>query len=144
MSGRSQAAAIVTRCRIVVGALAVAPLVVAGVLAAVDLRGEVGPLALPAAIAGAVSPAVALRCLARLRRRVAASAPLEARGERYLSALLVALGITEAAALAGVLVAEFTGEPFALLGLATHVLFVGVAWPSEERLETFHGEPDLG
>ena len=135
-------AAIVTRCRIVLGALASAPVIVTGVLAAVDLRARVGPLALPAAIAGAIAPVVALRLFGWLRSRVPDGAPLETRGELYMSALLVAVGITEAAAFAGVLIAEFTGEPFAMLGLATHVVLVGVVWPNHERFAAFHGEHD--
>jgi hypothetical protein len=135
-------AAIVTRCRIVLGALAFVPVVVAGVLAAVDLRAHIGPLALPAAIAGAVAPVVALRLFGWLRSRVPSAAPLETRGELYMSALLVAVGVTEAAAFAGVLIAEFTGEPFAMLGLATHVVLVGVVWPNDERFAAFHGEHD--
>jgi hypothetical protein len=133
-------AAIIARCRIVLGALAFAPLIVAGVLAAVDLRAQVGPLALPAAIFGAIAPVVSLRQFGRLRSRVAPGVPLETRGEHYLTALLVAVGITEAAAFAGVLISEFTGEPLAMLGLATHLVLVGVVWPNEERFAAFHGE----
>ena len=141
-SSEGDVAGIVTRCRIVLGSLACAPVIVAGVLSAVDLRAPVGPLALPAALAGAVAPVVALRLLARLRSSVPAGTTLELRGERYLTALLVAVGVTEAASLAGVLIAEFTAEPLALLGLATHVLLVGVLWPTDERFAAFHGDRD--
>lgn len=129
-----------TRCRIVAGALALAPLIVAGVLSAVELRAPIGPLALPAALAGALAPAVAYRLFRMLRARVPAGAGVAVLGDRYLSGLVVALGVTQAAALVGVLVSEFTGEPLALLGLATHVLTVGVLWPTDERVLGFHAE----
>jgi hypothetical protein len=131
---------ILTRCRIVAGLLAVVPVVLAGASTAVDLRAPVGPLALPAALGGAIAPVVAYRLFTMLRSRVPADADIALRGERYLSGLVVALGVTEATALGGVLIAEFTGEPLALLGLATHVLTAGALWPSDERVRGYHGE----
>jgi hypothetical protein len=128
------------RCRLVAGLLAALPLVVAVLFAVIDLRVPVGPLGWPAAIGGVIAPLVAHRLFALLRSRVPMDTALAVRGERYLSALLVALGVTEAAALAGVLIAEFTGESVALIGLATHVLTAVVLWPNDERVRGFHGE----
>ncbi|MDX1389522.1 MAG: hypothetical protein R3344_10060, partial [Acidobacteriota bacterium] len=94
-------------------------------------------LALPAALAGLIAPVVAYRVYLRLCERSPRNAGLQDRCTAFIRATLVALAVTEAPALLGLVVFLLSGAPLALSGVAAHVLLTGAIWPSRTRLEVF-------
>lgn len=95
---------------------------------------DLGPLVTIAMVLGLASLPVAWRLEGSMRERVPATAVEEERCRRYQVAFLVSLGVTEGAALFGLVAWTLTRNPMALVGFATHLLFAGATWPSEERL----------
>jgi hypothetical protein len=123
--------------RVVAGLGVAVPLVLAaasGLLPRVDGSAA---LVIPSAVAGAAGPVVGYR-LYQLQRERLPRAAAEADCRRaFLRATVLALGITEGAALLGIVVHGMTGELLALIGLFMHVLLAGALWPTEEKLQGF-------
>lgn len=95
-----------------------------------------------AALVGLVSPVVGYRLYVwlgtRLPRR-AAEAEVDAAWAR---ATVVALAVTEAAALLCAVAFLLTRDPATYLGPAMHVLLTGALWPGPERRNAFAGLAD--
>jgi hypothetical protein len=127
------------QARILVGAL------VAGVLALLAVSGlfQLGDslrfLVLPAGLVGLVSPVIGHKLYTSRRDGTPADADVATRCRRFVMATILALAITEAAALFGVVVFMLSGRWTALTGVLTHVLLAGAIWPSPDRLQPFLG-----
>ena len=135
--------AVVARARAMAAALAAAVLLLTAVSGALPSPRSLDSLAAPAALTGLVSLLIGFRLYHWLRERIPAGASDEARQATFLQATIIALAVTEAVALFGVVVYWFSGDPFALVGVVTHVILVGAVWPTPERLETFRqASPD--
>jgi hypothetical protein len=87
----------------------------------------------PAALAGLVALVIGYRVYQAIRSRGHEAG----RREAFLRATIVALAITEGAALFGVVAFLLSGNPATLFGVASHVLLTGAIWPSASRLEIF-------
>jgi len=123
--------------RTLVGALAAGPLVPALLVGLLGPRGTGAALVAPAALLGVVSPVIGYRLHLLLRERMSPDFGLEARCQRFVRANLVASAVTAGIALLGLVAYFLSGEPFTLVGVATHVLLAGAIWPTPERLQTF-------
>jgi hypothetical protein len=121
----------------------------AGVLILTALSGVVNPaqrvtvLVAPAALLGLAGLLVGYRLYARMRDAIPVDAPHGARCATFLRATIVALAVTEGAALLGVVAFWLSEDPLALVGVVTHLILVGAVWPTPERLESFVS-PDAG
>lgn len=109
--------------RLVVAGLALGPAVLLAASLALEPSGSVPALDAVAPVVGLVLLPIAWRVRAALR------------GRPYLTGLLVPLALTEGGALLGIVAFALGGSPMTLLGLAMHLVLVGLIWPSEERLD---------
>ncbi len=129
--------AVVNAARAIVAALVLGVLVLMALSGLLPRAEGVEFLVVPAAIIGAVSPVIGYRAYHYLRERIPARASPQQRMRTFLRANILAMGITEGAALAGVIVHALTGSLLALLGAGMHVLLAGALWPSPEKLDAF-------
>jgi xanthosine utilization system XapX-like protein len=132
---------VLARSRVIAAALAGGVLLLTALGAVVELPGTLGFLAGPAALFGLVGLLIGYRLYHWLRERIPAGASEEARQARFVQATIAALAVTDAVAVFGVVVYWFSGDPFALVGVVTHVILVGAVWPTPERLEEFLRAP---
>lgn len=134
------------RTRLVVAVLVASAVGIAAVGVAVVASGDVsaegwGRLVLAAGLVGLIAPVMGHRAYERMRsgvRRLPDNGP---RHTGFQRATIVAVAITYAAALGGIVIYMRSGEWMALSGVATHVLLGAAIWPSRTRLESFL-EPD--
>jgi len=87
----------------------------------------------PAALAGLVAVVIGFRVYHAILGRGRGAH----RREAFMRATIVALSITEGAALFGIVAYLLSGNPTTLFGVASHVLLTGAIWPSACRLEVF-------
>jgi hypothetical protein len=129
--------------RVLMRARTVAAALVLGVLAFIAVSGilprvpSLGVLVLPAAAFGAISPVFGYRLYLLLRERIAPGASAAECRATFLRAVVLALAVTDAAAVFGVLVHALTGDLLVLIGAFMHVLLAGAIWPTEDRLQLF-------
>jgi hypothetical protein len=125
------------RSSIVIGAITVGPLLITIVSAFVRFSSELQYLVAPAALLGIVSPVIGFRVHLGLKRRVPPDAGLEQRCQRFFTATIMPLAVTESIALFGVVAFMLSGAPASLIGVLTHVILAAAIWPTPERLEHF-------
>jgi len=130
-------AATLNTTRLMAGGMAAGVLFVAALSGLFEPTGALSVLIGPAALFGLVGPVLGYRLYLLLRERIPAEADAVERRRVFLRATLSALSITEAAALFGVLVFVFSGEWYAAVGVATHIILTGAIWPTQERLDAF-------
>jgi hypothetical protein len=130
------------RSRLLIGWLAATPLVLALLVGLLGPLGTNAALVGPAALLGLVSPVIGYRLYLLLRDRIPSEADVEARCRSFVSAGLVALAVTDGIALLGLVAYFVSGQPYSLVGVATHVLLAGAIWPSPERLQAFVEGPE--
>lgn len=133
---------VLLRARLIVGALVGGVLILTALSGFVPRVGGMTGLVAPAAIAGAVSPAVAFRLYQMRRDRLSGGDGASVRRQAFLRANVLTFAITEGAAVFGVIVFALSGAPLALIGVLMHVLLAGALWPSEEKLAGFVGRID--
>jgi hypothetical protein len=131
----------VAQARIIAAALAAGVLVLAAISGVVRLPPSLFSLATPAGLCGLVSLVIGYRLYAWLRERVPSGASHRQRCAAFVRATIVALAVTESTALFGVIVFWLSGEPIALIGVATHIILAGALWPGPERLRAFVEPP---
>ena len=129
--------------RMIVGALLVSVLGLALAVAWLAPLGSTRLLDLPAGLIGLVAPIVGYRLYQRQRERLAAGASAAERCAAFVRANLLAVAVTEGAALLGLVAHLLGGAVAPLIGVATHVLLVGAIWPTPQRLALFHAEGTL-
>jgi len=95
------------------------------------------PLVVPVALAGLVSPVVGYRLYFLVGSRTKPDADVEARGGAFQAATVVALSVTNGAALLGIVTYMLSSDLAAMTGVVTHVLLSGAIWPTRVRLESF-------
>ena len=125
------------RSRVVVGGMVAGVLVLTAVAGFIPRLDGAEAFVLPAAIIGAVSPIIAYRMYQLQRDRLTRDAGTARRHEVFLRANVIAMAITETAALFGLIVHALTGSLLTLLGVLMHVLLAGALWPTVEKLESF-------
>ena len=123
--------------RMIAGALAGGVVLLALLAGLVDFSAGIDALTAPAALFGLVSPVIGFRLYQYQRERRPAVDSAEQGCARFLRATILALAVTEGAAFFGVIAFMLGGGPFALVGVAMHLLLVGALWPSEEKLDRF-------
>jgi len=121
----------------VVGAIAVGPLIITIVSAFVRFSSELQYLAAPTALLGIVSPVIGFRIYLAMKRRIPPEAGLEQRCQRFFTATIAPLAVTDGIALIGVVAFMLSGAPACLIGVLTHVILAAAIWPTQERLEQF-------
>jgi len=84
------------------------------------------------ALFGLVSPVLGYRLYLLIRER-----PAPAAAERFRTATILGLAVTEGAAFSGLIAYLLSGRYETLIGLVTHILLAGAIWPSDERLRMF-------
>ncbi len=131
--------------RLAAAALVAGPLVLLGLVLLVPPPAPWRALVAPAALLGFVALAAGNRLYARLLERSRTRAGAAERLLSLRSATVAALALTEATAILGVLAFHFSREPFALAGLAVHLILAGAVWPTRARLEhLLEAEGDTG
>ena len=133
MTDLSDRARALAQARWIAAALAAGPFLLLALSFLASAWQERSALVVPAGVLGLVAPAIAWRLQARIREGVRGDAAAARRA--YVRSVTVGLGVTEGAAMLGVLVWFVSREPAALVGLPMHLLMVGALWPTEERLE---------
>lgn len=136
MTSREPLEATLRATRVVIVALVAGPaaLVIAG--AVFDLGAEVPAIAATlTTLAGLVAPAIAWRLYGSLRGRAAASAAPAERAQALRNAIVVALAVTEFAAILGALAFATTRNPAPLVAPAMHAILAGAVWPTRERFD---------
>ena len=133
-------AATLAQARVVVLAMAVAPLLLAAIGEWLAISGRVEFLVAPAALLGIVSPVIGYRLFMMQAERVPAGACVAQGCRAFLKAILVAMAVSEGIALFGLVAWLTSGRLIALIGIVTHMILVGAIWPAEARLERFIGE----
>jgi hypothetical protein len=128
---------VLARTRVLAAALAGGVLLLTALGAVLEFPRALGSLAAPAALFGLVGLLIGYRLYHWLRERIPPGTPAAARQARFLRATVASLVVTEAVAIFGVVVYWYSDDPFALVGVVTHVILVGAVWPTPERLETF-------
>jgi len=123
----------------VVAAITAGVLVMTIVSAFVKLSSGLSVLVSPAALLGILSPVIGYRIYLALRRRTPQEAGIEQRCQRFFTATIVAMAVTEGIALFGVVAFMLSGAPACLIGVLTHVILAAAVWPTPERLELFMG-----
>ena len=93
----------------------------------------------PVSLIGLVSPVIGYRLYLLRRERVPTGASRTEACRAFLHAGIVALAVTQGAAILGLVGYALSGTLSALSGVLTHVLLVGAIWPAPERLESFLG-----
>jgi len=135
LSGRIEAT--LRTARAMAGALGAGVVLFALVASTLDLSSGFDALTAPAALFGLIAPVLGYRIYLHLRDSVPAGESVDVVCGLYLRATVFALGITEAAALLGVVAFMLGGGAFALVGLPMHLLLTGALWPSDEKLARF-------
>ena len=127
----------VSRTQRIAGFQVVTVLVLTGASGLIRPTGieRIGFLAGPASLLGLVAPVIGYRLWLWMLEQVPAGADARQRCERFARATLVALSITELAAVLGLVAWVASGEPFTLAAVVTHVVLAGAIWPRRERLE---------
>jgi uncharacterized membrane protein len=125
------------RSRVFVGGMVAGVLVFMAVAGFFPRLDGADGFVLPAAIIGAVSPIIGYRSYQLQRDRLTRDAGTARRLEVFFRANLIAMAITETAALFGLVVHALTGSMLTLLGVLMHVLLAGALWPTVEKLESF-------
>ena len=92
-------------------------------------------LVAPAALAGLVALAAGNRWYRGILDRIAPGARPADRAAALRKATIAGLACTEAASLLGVIAFHISREPFALVGLAAHLILAGALWPTRARYE---------
>lgn len=133
--------AVVNRARMIAAVLGGSPLLFVVVIAALGGEARNDRFDLPAALAGLVALPVAWRVHAILLDRARKGRDETARADGFVVAIVVALGITEFAALLGLIAHLLSRELLPLVGLATNLILARMLWPSRERLDAFLDEP---
>jgi hypothetical protein len=116
-------------------ALAASPLVAVGIVLALPPPSPWRGLVAPAALFGIVALAVGHRAYQSILGRTRASAAPRQRLSALRRATIAALAVTEAVALFGVVAFHLSREPYALVGVATHLVVAGGVWPTRARLQ---------
>jgi len=133
---------VVLRARFLVGAAVLGVLVVLALTELLPTGDALVAAAPPAALLGLVSPVVGYRLYLWVRERAARPASRAERCGAFVRANLVAMAVTEGAALFGIVAYLLSGRLFPLVGVLTHVLLAGAIWPSAEKLDLFLRPPD--
>jgi hypothetical protein len=94
-------------------------------------------LVVPVALAGLVSPVIGYRLYFLVGSRTAPDADIEARCGAFQAATVIALAVTDGAALLGIVTYMLSSDLAAMTGVVTHVLLTGAIWPTRVRLESF-------
>ena len=128
----SERAGALGTARLLAAVLGIGPLLLLGAALAFPRPPSASPLVVPVGVLGLVAPAIAWRAQARMLEAARGGTDMGRRA--YVRSVAVGLGITEAAAMCGVLVWLLSRQPHALAGLPMHLLMVGALWPTEERL----------
>lgn len=131
----------VRQAQLIVGVILASALAIAAVAVSIGPQAHVPAAVLPVALAGLVSPVIGFRLPLWLRDRMEPATPIDRRCGAYVRATLLGVAVGEVAAILGVAGYTLSGEPIALVGVATLVLLTGAIWPSEERIRAFV-EPD--
>ncbi|MBZ5639337.1 MAG: hypothetical protein LAO51_11365 [Acidobacteriia bacterium] len=121
--------------RAVALALSIGPLVLLGAVLLVPAPTRSGVLVAPAALAGIVALAIGYRLYCGVLGRQAPGAGVGPRLANLRTATIAGLSVTEATALFGVIAFHLSREPFALAGLAAHLILAGAVWPTGARLD---------
>ena len=136
----------VARMRLIVLALT------AGVLALATASGfiELGVLefarvaGMLAGLAGLVVLPAAWRVYLAMREGSSDVADVQTGCNRYSSAVLMALAMSEGVAFIGIVFYLMGAEIVSMLGVVTHVLLTGVLWPTAEKVHPFLGRAGGG
>ena len=130
--------------RMIVGALLVSVLGLALAVVWLAPLGSTRVLDLPAGVIGLIAPVLAYRLYQLQRERVAVGASVTERCAAFARASILAVAVTEGAAMVGLVAHLLGGAVAPLVGVATHVLLVGAIWPTPQRFALFHpdGTPD--
>jgi hypothetical protein len=127
------------RSSIVVGAITTGVLTMTIIAAFIELSTEIRSLMPPAALLGIVSPVIGFRIHLALKRRIPQEAGIEQRCQRFFTATIIPMAVTEGVALFGLIAFMLCREPACLIGVLTHVILAAALWPTPERLELFIG-----
>ena len=123
--------------RVVVGAGAVGPLILAGIAEWIEIEVQLPQLVLPAALLGVVSPLIGFRWTAMIREKLRPSSGEAESCAAFLRATFSAMAVGEAIALFGVVAYLLSDRPLALIGVVTQFILGGAIWPTDERLDHF-------
>ena len=132
----------ITRARFLIVGLLIGPLVLLAIVLAIRGEAKSDFLDMPAMLAGLFALPIAWRLHATLLERGKARRDAGARIEVFVRAIILAMAITEAAALFGIIAHLISRELAPLIGVAMHVMLGGVLWPSRERLDAYWDEPE--
>lgn len=94
-------------------------------------------VAVPAALAGLVAPAIGYRVYLGVRAVRPGATSRRERAAAFRRATILSAAVTESAAMLGIIAYVMSADWAALTGVVTHVILVGAVWPSRERLESF-------
>lgn len=133
-----------TQARLIVAALVGGVLVMLALSGFLALPGNLGFLGLPAGLLGLVCPVIGYKLYTSRRDAIPPEADVRARCGVFMTATVLALAITEAAAFFGIVVFLLSRDWTALTGVLTHVLLAGAIWPSADRLQLFVGTASAG
>ena len=125
--------------RIVAGAVVVGPLLVLAVAAWMPPIPALDVLLLPAVVLGLATFAGGLALHARLIRAGRPDMDLAQRAARFHLATLVALALTEAAAILGAMAFSAKRAPWALVPVAAHLALAFLVWPTRSRFDRAFG-----
>lgn len=121
--------------RLVAAMIAMNPVVFTAAVAALGGTPSSSVLVFPAMLVGLFALAVAWRVYVALGAGGASGE--EGRCRRFVMATVLAMAVTECAALFGIVAFMLSREWAALAGVATHVILCGAIWPTEARLDSF-------
>jgi hypothetical protein len=137
VSAGERESATLKRARLLTTAMAAGVLLLTAASGVVSNSPVTRALAAPAALLGIVSPLLGFRTFAWLRERAATQTSHGTRCGAYLRATVLALSVTEAAAIFGVISFWMGGGIESLIGVVMHVILSGALWPTPEKLEAF-------
>ena len=137
VSAGERESATLKRTRLLATAMAAGVLLLTAVSGVVSIPPVTRALAAPAALLGIVSPLLGFRLFAWLRERAATETSHATHCAAFLRATLLALSVTEAAAIFGVISFWMSGRIESLIGVVMHVILSGALWPTPEKLEAF-------
>lgn len=124
-----------TQARIIALALVLGPLVFWIVAHFIRIGSGEDYLVMPAVLFGLVSPVIGYRIYLKIRE--GSPNDIEGANQAFLRANIVALAVTEAAALFGCVAYLVSYNPLTYIGYLMHVLLAGAIWPNEFRLQQF-------
>lgn len=124
-----------TQARVIVAALVLGTLVFWVIAHVIPVGSGPDYLILPSVLFGLVSPVIGYRIYLKVRER----SPKGFDGARraFLRAHILAMVVTETAALFGCVAYILSPNPLAYAGFLMHVLLAGAIWPNRYRLEQF-------